>query len=215
MGNAERETRQAIIDACQRMVREGLVTGTAGNISVRRGEQMLITPSGRDYGSLTVDDICLVDLEPGAPIAQGASSEAPLHRIVYRCSAAAAVVHFHGVQSVAVSNTLDALPVEHYYAMRIGGEIDVAPYARFGSERLAASVGAALDGKLAALMQNHGGVAIGRDLAHAYENASLLEWLCALALASRSIGDPRLLTPDEIAEVAFMYERNRLDGRGS
>lgn len=211
MISTETDLRESIIQACLRMSRERLVTGTAGNISVRVGDRMLITPSSVDYELMTPDDIHNVSIDVTAEFPDRASSETPLHRIVYATSAAQAVVHYHGLHSVAVSNICTSMPVEHYYAMRIGGEVSVAPYARFGSSELAENVGGALEGRLAALMQNHGGVSIGRDLDHAYANASLLEWLCQLNLTTRSAGTPRSLTSQEIADVSFMYERNRLD----
>lgn len=199
----ERHARQSVIDACLRMEREGLVTGTAGNVSVRLGDRMLITPGSRAYESLTVDDIRDVDVLRAGDEDAGASSETPLHRAIYASTPALAIVHYHGIHSVAVSNTLRRLPIEHYYALRLGGEVRVAAYARFGSPELAANVADAISDRRATLMQNHGGVGIGRDLDQAFANAALLEWLCQLTILSRVVGTPRALTDVEAADVGF------------
>lgn len=203
MQAGERHARQSVIEACLRMARDGLVTGTAGNVSVRLGDRMLITPGSRDYETLTVEDIRDVGALAADGDDPGASSETPLHRAIYAATSAQAIVHYHGIHSVAVSNTLDRLPVEHYYALRLGGEVRVAPYARFGSPELATNVADAISDRRAALMQNHGGVGIGHSLDRAYAHAALLEWLCQLTILSRVVGTPRVLTDAEAADVGF------------
>lgn len=200
--------RQSIIEASQRMQAEGLIIGTAGNISVRTETGMLITPSGLPYDSLQVGDICAVDSDgtPADTSQRTPSSESPLHRAAYAArDEAMAVVHFHGLYSSAASCVVDEMPVIHYYAMRLGGSIPVVKYSTFGSGSLAADVGVALTNRRAALMQNHGGVAIGRTLEEAFQNALLLEWLSRLFVTASSMGTPRELDEAEIAAVGAIY----------
>jgi L-fuculose-phosphate aldolase len=84
------------------------------------------------------------------------------------------------------------LPRMAFEDITLGGELRVAAFEPFGSPELARAVGAALDGRLAALMANHGAVALGADLDGAVENALLVEWLCELYWRARAIGDPRV-----------------------
>jgi L-fuculose-phosphate aldolase len=129
------------------------------------------------------------------------TSELGLHLGVYAGGDVAAMVHTHAPYSTAVACVLVELPVLHYQQLLLGGEVRVAPYATFGTSELAAGVLAALDGRQAALMANHGSVAVGGSLAEAVEHALLLEWLAALHHRANALGTPRLLTEEQQADV--------------
>jgi L-fuculose-phosphate aldolase len=105
------------------------------------------------------------------------------------------------VCTTAVACVLDELPVLHYQQLLLGGGVRVAPYATFGSPELAAHVRAALADRQAALMANHGSVAVGSSLDAAVENALLLEWLATLHHRAATLGTPRPLTPEEQDDV--------------
>ena len=92
------------------------------------------------------------------------TSELSLHLGVYADTDTAAVVHTHAPWSTAVACVLDELPVLHYQQLLLGGAVRVAPYATFGTPELAAIVREALAGRQAALMANHGSVAVGASL---------------------------------------------------
>jgi L-fuculose-phosphate aldolase len=205
-----RAIRRAVADAGRKMVEDGLVQGTAGNVSIRCGDMVAISPSSVPYDQVTEDSVCVLDID-GNVLSQNAtrpSSETSLHLAVYRETDAQAIVHHHGLSSVTVSTVLDELPPLHYYAVRLGGPTRVARYERFGTPELARSVSAALIDRTAALMQNHGAVAYGASLDEAYERARLLEWLCALYIGAASIGRPRVLSAAELEEVVqARYER--------
>ncbi|UGU33129.1 class II aldolase/adducin family protein [Mycolicibacterium smegmatis] len=197
--------RRAVAETGRRLIRDGLVQGTAGNVSVRVGDLVAISPSSVPYESVTDEDVCLVDLDGGAvTVREGLrpSTETALHTVVYRETNAGAVIHHHGLDSVAVSCTATVLPALHYYTVRLGGAPRVAPYHRFGTAALARAVGDALRGRTAALMQNHGAVAYGTTVEEAFERAHLLEWLCALHIRAHAHGRPRVLSDEELAEVA-------------
>jgi L-fuculose-phosphate aldolase len=195
--------RRAVAACGRRMVADGLVLGTAGNLSVRVGDLVAVSPSGMPYHLVEPEDVCVVDLDgkridgPHAP-----SSETPMHLELYATTGAAAVVHHHGLHSAAVSTVLNELPPIHYYALRLGGPVRVARYATYGTPELARSVHAALEDRTAALMQNHGAVAYGATLDEAYDRAQLLEWLCALYTVASGLGSPRVLSDGELADVA-------------
>ena len=203
--NRELESaRHEVAEAGRRMVADGLVVGTAGNVSVRVGELVAISPSSIPYHRVRAEDVCVLDLA-GSPLegldTPPPSSETPMHLAIYAQTGAGSVVHHHGLASAAVSTVLDELPPLHYYALHLGGPTRVARYATFGTGELAESVHAALEDRTAALMQNHGAVAYGDTLDLAYYRAQLLEWLSALHVQAHSLGTPRALTAAELDDV--------------
>lgn len=198
-----------------RLLDDGLAVGTAGNLSLRLGGTVLITPSGVGYRELTPADICPVtlttsadgDLAADAPAS--ASSELPLHLAVYRATDATAIVHTHSPEVVALSAVRDDLPAVHYAITGLGGPVRVAGYERFGSHHLAQAAMAALVGRHAVILRNHGAVSYGSTLAQAYERALLLEWLAHVYRMACSLGDPRILTAEDLSEVAAEMRRRR------
>ena len=197
--------REELAAAARRVADEGLVVGTGGNLSVRDGDDVLVTASGVDLARCTADDVVAVGLDgtPRDPDAAAPTSELPLHLGVYADSGCAAVVHVHAPWSTAVACVLDELPVAHYQQLLLGGPIRVAPYATFGTPEPAAGVRAALEGRSVALMANHGAVAHGSSLEQALERALLLEWLCALHHRASALGLVRTLTEEQQHEVVL------------
>lgn len=197
------EHRQDIVRACQDLSAKGLVVGTAGNVSVRDGDLVAVTPSGVPYTDLTPGHVGVHRLD-GTPVEAELkpTSELPLHLAVYAADPdAAAIVHTHSTAATAVSALADEVPAIHYYVALFGGTVRVAPYATYGTDALARNVAAALDGRNGCLMANHGAVTTGPDLATAHERAAYLEWICDVYLRAAAAGTPRLLPPSEIRRV--------------
>jgi L-fuculose-phosphate aldolase len=206
--------REQLARYCARMMADGLALGAAGNLSVRVGELIAITPSGIGYDELTAADICVVTLqgeEVEAP--ETPSSELPMHLAVYGATDAGAVVHTHSGEVVAVSATCEQLPAVHYAITRLGGPVRVASYTRFGSQGLADAARKALEGRQAAILQNHGAVCYGATLAAAYDRAILLEWLARVYRLARAHGEPRILSEAELDEVTAEARRRRYGER--
>jgi L-fuculose-phosphate aldolase len=185
------------------------VVGTAGNVSVREGDLVAVTPSGVRYAELTpelvgvhrVGGTELGGAAVEAPLAP--TSELPLHLAIYRARPeAGAIVHTHSPAATALSTLVDEVPAVHYYVAMFGGPVPVAPYATYGTQELARNVVHALHDRTGCLMGNHGAVAIGPDLATAHDKSVYLEWLCDVYLRAASAGTPRLLPPAEITAVA-------------
>ncbi|HWG01024.1 MAG TPA: class II aldolase/adducin family protein [Trebonia sp.] len=199
----ERE-RTEIVGVCAELAAAGLLVATAGNVSVRAGDLVAVTPSGVGYALLSPADIGVHKLDGTAVEARFApTSELPLHLAVYGAHAeTAAIVHTHPVAATAVSTLTDELPAIHYYVAMFGGSVRVAPYATYGSDELARNAVAALDGRAGCLLANHGAVTLGSDLRTAVDRGVYLEWLCDVYLRAASAGRPRLLPPTEIAAVA-------------
>ena len=198
----ERE-RERVAAGARRLAAEGLVIGTAGNISERAGDRVAITPTGGVFEELEADQVAVLDLAGEQLDGQlQPSSELGLHLGIYERYDAGAVVHTHPPIGTALSCVLDELPVIHYQMLLLGGPVRVAPYATFGSQELAELTLEALDGRAGALMSNHGAITHGADLDGAISQSLLLEWACELYWRARSIGQPRSLDQQQVQSVA-------------
>jgi L-fuculose-phosphate aldolase len=194
--------RHAVVDFGRRMVASGLVVGTSGNLSIRLGELIAVTPSGVPYESVTPDSVAVCRLD--GTVVDGPlppTSELPMHLAAYALTGAAAVVHTHSPAATAVSTLVDELPSLHYLVAMFGGPVRVAAYATYGTPELAANMAAALAERTGCLLGNHGALTVGGSLAEAYSRAQYLEWLCDVWLRASAAGSPRLLSAAEIARV--------------
>jgi L-fuculose-phosphate aldolase len=196
------EERRQVVEYCRRLRADRLVVGTSGNISVRSGDLVAVTPSGVGYDELTPDLIGLYRLDGTLVDARlEATTEMPLHLAVYEQTDARSIVHTHSTAATAVSTLVDELPPIHYLIAIFGGPVRVTRYATYGTDDLAAQTVEALDGRTACILGNHGAVAVGATLTEAYTRAVYLEWLCEVWLRASSVGRPRLLPLAEIERV--------------
>ncbi|AZM78443.1 class II aldolase/adducin family protein [Streptomyces sp. KPB2] len=202
-----------LVATARRTVADGLVVGTSGNVSVRVGDTVLVTPSGVSYDRLAAHDMTGVDLDGRQVLGTLVpTSELPMHLAVYRADPGArAVVHTHAVHATAVSLLVPELPPVHYMTAALGGPVRVAPYAAYGTDELARGMLDALAGRTGCLLRNHGTITYGASLDQAYDRTAQLEWMCRLWLTASSVPghSPSLLTPAQLAEVA-----ERLRGYG-
>jgi L-fuculose-phosphate aldolase len=195
--------REQVAAACARLADEGLVVGTAGNVSMRVGDHVVVTPTGGVFGQMRAEDMAVVDrsgvLVDGklAP-----TSELGLHLLLYDRKDAGAVVHTHAPYATALACVVDEVPAVHYSMLMFGGALKVAPYATFGTEELARNVEQALEGRTACLMQNHGHVGYGHDLDYAVEASLMVEWACTVYWRARALGEPAALTEAQLQDVA-------------
>ncbi|MFF3752326.1 class II aldolase/adducin family protein [Streptomyces sp. NPDC002018] len=195
---------QDLVHTARRTAAEGLVVGTSGNVSVRVGGLILVTPSGIPYEQLGPGDAVGVNPDGRQVLGEFTpTSELPLHLSVYRSTPARAVVHTHAVHATAVSTLVPELPLIHYMAAAFGGPVRVAPYALYGTDELAAGMLAALRDRTGCLLRNHGTVTYGATLAQAYDRTAQLEWMCRLWLTASSVPGrtPSLLSEDQLREA--------------
>ncbi len=212
--------RAALVEGSRAIGRSGLVVGSAGNLSVRSGDRVLITPRGAELGAVDPKDLVDVAMADGAVADDHASdsrpsSETPLHRAIYQACEARAIVHTHAHYATVLSTLIDELPAIHYVITAFGGPVRVARYETFGTDELAASVTEALDGRSAALMANHGAVVTGRDIEHAVTNALQLEWLASVYYHALCAGTPRTLTTAQLDEVVGQMKALRYGHGGA
>lgn len=201
------ELRQAVIRTARETTAAGVNVNTAGNVSVRcqRGARagMLITPSALAYDGLQVADIVFVD-EAGASIGTRApSSEWRFHHDIYRMRPELhAIVHTHSPHATALACQKLSIPPFHYMVAAAGGsDIRCADYATFGTQELSDHALRALENRRACLLEHHGVIAGGDDLAQALALAIEVEHLARIYIAVRSLGEPRLLSEQEMQRV--------------
>lgn len=201
------QARQILIETARDMAARGLSAGTSGNVSLRVEGGMLITPSATSYEQLTPDMIPLVRADGTYSGRYRPSSEWRFHLDIYLARPeAGAVVHHHAPYTTALAMARREIPACHYMIARFGGApLRLAPYALFGTEELSANVLAALEGRTACLMENHGGIAYGRDASTALAAATELEVLAQQYTLSLAAGGPTLLTDEEVAAAVQQF----------
>ncbi len=203
------EKRTALIETCRRMNATGLNQGTSGNASIRVEDGLLITPSGLDYDKTDPVDIVKIDWE--GKVLRGhrpPSSEWHFHcRVMAAKPKAGALLHTHSIHATTLACLSRGIPPFHYMVAVAGGrDIRCAPYATFGTEKLADAVLEALDGRLACLMENHGMIVLGRDIEDAFKRAVEIETLANQYLKALAVGKPKLLTVGEMDVVLEKFK---------
>ncbi len=207
----ENAVRTAIVAACRQMNALGINQGTSGNISVRFGETMLISPSAIPYDGMRPEDIAMMPLGGDYGAWSGPlppSSEWRFHLdILLARPEIGAVVHSHPTYCTTLAITRREIPACHYMIAAFGGtDVRCAPYATFGTKALSEHALTALDGRLACLLANHGMIALGETLAKAMWRAVELETIARQYYHSLLIGGPVLLSEADIAETAKKFE---------
>lgn len=200
--------REEVAGIARRMISSGLVTGTSGNVSARTPDgDVLITPSGLDYEVLEPEDMVLVNLK--GQVLEGSlepSSETPMHTGIYRSRPQVdAVVHTHARYATTLSCLGWEIPPVHYMltALSSDGRVPLAPYATYGTEELARHASEALgESHHACLLQNHGTIAVGESAEEAFARTVILEEMAEIYYRARVVGEPILLTSEQVQEVA-------------
>jgi len=205
--NSELRLREALLATARAMSVARLNAGTAGNASVRTMDGMLITPSGLAPESCHAEDIARVAPD-GRPFGKLApSSEWRFHAALYaRRPEAGAVIHAHAPFATALACQRIDIPPFHYMIARFGGDtVRCADYATFGTQALSDRVLAAIAGRSACLLANHGMVVFGRDLDHGLALAIEFETLCEQYWRTLQLGPPVLLSAAQMAEAVERF----------
>ena len=201
------ELRKNLIEAAREMAARGLSAGTSGNVSLRTEEGIFITPSAMPYESLTPEMIPLLKPDGSFEGRYRPSSEWRFHLDIYLARPeVGGIVHHHAPYTTALAMARREIPACHYMIARFGGApLRCAAYALFGTAELSANVLKALEGRTACLMENHGGIATGRDVGAALAAATELEVLAQQYLLSLAAGGPVLLSEAEIEDAVQQF----------
>ncbi|MDT8319554.1 MAG: class II aldolase/adducin family protein [Xanthomonadales bacterium] len=202
------ERRQQLIDTACAMNRSGINRGTAGNLSLRCGNGLLITPSGRSYKELEPRDIVFIGPDGRFKGHGKPSSEWRIHYDIYRGrSDAAAILHAHPTHCTALACMRQPIPPFHYMVAVAGGsDIPCASYATFGTQALSDNVLQALEGRKACLMANHGLLCLAKDLPGALALAVEIEQLAFAYMECLAVGPPVLLDDAEMDRVLERFK---------
>jgi L-fuculose-phosphate aldolase len=201
------EARRRVLLFARRLLAERLVSFTAGNVSMRvPGEPDLVavTPAGTPYDFMQATDIVIVRLD--GSVVDGLlrpTSELPLHTLAYeRRPDVGGIVHTHSPAAMAAAAMGLAIPpILHGLVAACGGGIVTAPYARAGTAEMAELTADALRDRSACLLRNHGVLAIGPTVAHAYNAASVVEASADAYLRALTFGPVPEIAPGEVARI--------------
>jgi L-fuculose-phosphate aldolase len=189
------------------MVELGLNRGTAGNASVRYGNDILITPSALPVVEMTEQD--MVHITADGKVLQGRkpSSEWRFHCDILSARAEiGAVLHMHSTYATTIACLGKDVPAIHYHIAIAGGDsIRCTPYTIFGEQNLSDLALEALHDRKACLLGNHGMIALGRDLDDALSVAQEVEFLCEIYWRALSVGEPNILSAQKMHEVKAKF----------
>ena len=207
-GRTESALRRQIIETCLGMNRLGINQGMAGNVSTRLDGGLLITPSGLPYDGMKPSDIVFIDKNGRPKGERNPSSEWRFHYDILRDRKdAGAVLHAHAPSCTALACLGREIPAFHYMVAVAGGDsIRCAPYATFGSQELSDNALAALEGRKACLLANHGMICIDRDLDAVLALAVEVETLARQYCQALQLGEPIVLPAAEMRRVLEKFE---------
>jgi len=207
--STEAGLRRRLVEISRQMVEQRLNRGTSGNAGVRLGDHLLVTPSGVPAADLAPEDMVAVDFSGQVLSGGRPSSEWRLHRdVLAERPDMHAVVHAHSPFATSLACMGHDLPPFHYMIAVAGGRtIRCAPYALFGSQALSDHALAALQGRKACLLANHGMVALGRDLDEALALAIEVESLCEMYWRACQLGAPAVLSDAQMDEVIARFSQ--------
>ncbi|MCB2053253.1 MAG: class II aldolase/adducin family protein [Geminicoccaceae bacterium] len=195
--------RKEIIETCLKMNALGINQGKSGNVSARVEEGILITPSGVAYERMQPADIALLHRDGSYEGPRLPSTEWRFHFDTMRAREdCGAIVHTHAAACMTLACLHMDIPSFHYMVAVAGGyDIRCAGYARFGTQELSDNVLAALEGRTACLMANHGMLALGADLDKALGLAVEVEHLANVYWRCLQVTRPAMLTRQQMDEV--------------
>lgn len=203
----ERAIRQSLIDTCRSMNALGINRGTSGNVSLRHGSGLLITPTGIPYDDLQPEQIVQLDWDGNFEGDFLPSSEWRFHRdILLARTDLQALVHTHSTNATTVSILGKDIPAIHYLIASAGGNsIRCAPYATFGTQELADHMLVAMEGRRACLMGHHGMLAGHVSLPRALSLAVTVEELATQYLQCLPFGEPACLSDEEVEDLLVRF----------
>jgi L-fuculose-phosphate aldolase len=201
--------REAIVSYGRKMITSQLTTGSGGNLSIcdRASGRVAISPSGIEYFDLKPEDVVITDLD--GQVIEGQykpSSELGFHLALYRQRQdVTAVVHTHSVYATTMACLGWEIPAVHYLVGFSGYKVPLAPYATFGTPELAGNVADSIGAYNAVLLANHGLVAVGSNMARAFNTAEEIELVARIYYQTKAVGEPVILPDKEMERVLAKF----------
>lgn len=209
MNDKELEAAKCVVNTSRKMSDKGFVVGSCGNASMRVEEKFVITPSGINYDKMKPEDMVVVGIN--GEIIEGKwkpSTETPLHAAIYnKRKDVGGILHTHSVFASSVAVTRGVIPpIIEDLVQIVGGKVDVAPYALAGTEKLKQNVLKALSDKKAALLANHGMVAVGKNLEEVWTVCKIVEKSARILVYSQMLGKPVILGSEEVKKLKNLFQ---------
>lgn len=200
--------RTRMVETCRRMNAVGINQGTSGNLSVRQGDHFLITPSSLPYDTMQPEDLVEMGFD-GTYSGRRPSSEWRFHRDILKMRPDVNVVlHTHSLAATTLACHHRVIPAFHYMVGVAGGTtIRCASYATFGTQELSDAALAALEGRMACLLGQHGQIALGTSMESALWLAVEVETISKMYLGALSLGEPPVLSDEEMERVLGQMKR--------
>lgn len=210
-----KKERLELLEAIKKAHKDGLVYYKAGNLSIRTADNhVLIKPSGRSYEEMTAEDLVLVDLDGN--VLSGnyrPSSETPMHTMVYReIEYVQGIVHTHSEHALICAITGTEIPPICNELLGYGGSIPLAEFAIPGTIEIGKKAVEALKGPpkvKAALLPNHGAIAVGESMAEAYMRADVLEKMASIYIQAKSMGEIYPLSEQQVKDIIAHYSNKK------
>ncbi len=204
--------REAVAALGRQLLESGLTKGSGGNVSVRSGDRVAVSPSGIPYEDVTPEIVPVVDLE--GTVLEGdldPSNETPMHTMIYDARPdIGGIVHTHSPYASTFASLGEPIPASHYLIAYAGREVPVAGYEPPGTEALGElAVEALRTDHNACLLQNHGVIAVGEDGEDAMEVAEMVEFVARIHYQASAIGEPIVMDDDELDSLVDMFRSYR------
>ncbi len=204
--------REAVAALGRQLLESGLTKGSGGNVSVRSGDRVAVSPSGIPYEDVTPEIVPVVDLE--GTVLEGdldPSNETPMHTMIYDARPdIGGIVHTHSPYASTFASLGEPIPASHYLIAYAGREVPVAGYEPPGTEALGELAVEALGtDHNACLLQNHGVIAVGEDGEDAMEVAEMVEFVARIHYQASAIGEPIVMDDDELDSLVDMFRSYR------
>ena len=205
-----KKERKKIVEYGKKLIENGLTKGTGGNLSIYNPEEglMAISPSGIGYFESTIEDVVVMDL--AGNIVEGKrkpSSEYELHQIFYhKRDDIFSVVHSHSIYSTTISILREGLPAAHYMIALAGKNVRCADYATFGTTELAENAFKAMEDRYAVILANHGLLTGSDSIENAFNIAEEVEFVAETYYRARSIGEPVILSDQEMEKMLQKFK---------
>lgn len=198
--------RQIIVNHVQRLAE--LTPGRTGNLSIAKGDYIVITPSGIPYREIQPEDVPVVTMYGKQQFGDySPSSELPMHQSIYEEFETNAIAHVHSPWATTLAVLNQPLPAVHYMIALAGNQVPIAEYATYGTKELGENAVAAMNSadSTACLLANHGLVTAAVDVESAIETAEAVESVAQVYCQAQSFGNPELLSDEEIERVTQKF----------
>ncbi|MFQ5933036.1 MAG: class II aldolase/adducin family protein [Dehalococcoidia bacterium] len=202
------EEKRSVMEAAQKLLTQGLVFATSGNVSMRLGQKkgsglLAVTPTGMPYEAMTPEDIVVIDF--GGDVVEGngnPSSESLTHIAVYKARPdIGCVIHTHSIYaSVLAVAGIELPPIIDELVVYLGGPVKVAEYGFPGTEELGEKACAALEDRNAVFLRNHGLLSVGGTMQDALRVCELVERAARIFIHASALGKVGVL-PSEVVEA--------------